>query len=385
MENSNTIVLKESDMLVKEIGRVKMDNNARVFVAIPGPKSPKEMQKSIFIVHENPDEEFSMDLVKFEGEYMRGATSGCTAFAQSYSKDAAIESAKGYLTMLNNQKKRDWDKSFGPYYGNDDAFHGLLNKHVKNEVKDSVALTPRKDLSVVILGGYNEDSYEGPHRVHPKQSVKGLCEVYEKYNTVDKTLEHRRLFVDTKAFGKVKVNTGFFIDDKEYALLKKAMDNKVPVRVAVSDDGKSVLVDAERLGKNITEHKDVSINISYNFCDRVIDIPYEDDQLEGKLVHAFNIREFKPDRWNEKWYSARVEVEETDGDRVMWSLEASDQRGLRALKSLKGMEGHDIRVDLVNERKLMQGIDRYDTRSFHVYSIKDLSLTREKKGKGLSL
>ncbi len=378
MENSNTIVLKESDMLVKEIGRVKMDNNARVFVAIPGPKSPKEMQKSIFIVHENPDEEFSMDLVKFKGEYMRGATSGCTAFAQSYSKDAAIESAKGYLTMLNNQKKRDWDKSFGPYYGNDGAFNGLLNKHVKNEVKDSVALTPRKDLSVVILGGYNEDSYEGPHRVHPKQSVKGLCEVYEN-------LEHRRLFVDTKAFGKVKVNTGFFIDDKEYALLKKAMDNKVPVRVAVSDDGKSVLVDAERLGKNITEHKDVSINISYNFCDRVIDIPYEHDQLEGKLVHAFNIREFKPDRGNEKWYSARVEVEETDGDRVMWSLEASDQRGLRALKSLKGMEGHDIRVDLVNEKKLMQGIDRYDIRSFHVYSIKDFSLTREKKSKGLSL
>ena len=313
MDMKDEIVLNESDMRIKEIGRDK-HLGGRVIVVQCGPKAPEEYRNDIFVAHVKSPEDVDIkdfhtvdgvcDPDKFEtyepdkcvvefdryddGSYSRGHafnTYRDSRDSDKYfdSEQEAVHQAAAYLSMINGMTKQEWSNSQFASWIPKDMF-----EHNMHAVSDDVFLTHRKDLKTSL---YMSDYIDGDDygstvihsRIHPKQSVTGQClEVHD-----------RGVDMDIPGFGKAYVRVGLPFGDDERQLVQRAVDAKAPVQLAVSNDGRSLLVNAGDLGKIVTRHEDVAI--PHEFFKN----PYQmsggpsqsNSEISGTLIHLHSARE----------------------------------------------------------------------------------------------
>lgn len=390
MENSDEIVLKdsdmrlkESDMLVKEIGIIK-HNNSRVIAGKFGPKAPANYRDAIFVAHLRPTKEMDPEqcIADIDENNIVSFVGGCTyhdslgdetmrIYGHSFSSmQHAEHQASVYVSMLNNMTEQAWQQEI-----NRDHYYrqptGLFTRNMLSG-DDWIGLTHRNDLDVAIpITGWDHCDYdydyedeiseEKYNRVYPKRAVTGRCV---------EVLSNAVIMNNIKGFGDAThVDMGFAVTDEEKALLQKTIDAKAPVQLAVSVDGKSFMVNAGELGKVVTKHNDVSIpklfvekGTPYNHYDGWFFTVPTPAQITGKLIHVHDTEKVTN---RGRQYSIEL-VKKYDGKRVLMDMEVDDASVIR---SAKRMEGRSVILSFFDGNQLT--------------GVRDLS--REKKGKGLSL
>lgn len=378
MENSGEIVLKESDMLVKEIGIIKHDKS-RVIAGQFGPKAPDKFKDRAFVAHvkaarDLTDTAKKMGAVKNQciAVFETGVSGYMSAHMMNTRGDSlavgnlvgnplrdvqhATQQASAYVDMLNGMTKQEWERDVK--YADVGYGDSLFAKNMLAG-DNWIALTHRDDFKVSVPATDDDfNEYGGRNyynRVYPKRAVTGRCV---------EVLNNAVIMDNIKGFGNAThVDMGFAVTDEEKALLQKTIEAKAPVQLAVSLDGKSLLVNAGELGKVVTKHNDVAIPKLFMETVPQIDRHYDDirPEITGKLIHIHE---------GEKIMNGPDDVftlemkKKHDGEHKLFRLFIKDE----LIPSFKKMEGRPVTLSLKGN---------------HLTGVRDLS--REKKSKGLSL
>ena len=308
----------------------------RVIVGQYGPKAPDSYYKDKFFVAHvvGPNETFEgyeadKFIVVFEDkndiEYDVSSRNTCgdsnDIGALFDSAQQAVHQATEYLSMANGLTKQEWfyvEHDTEPY---DNLF--VRNMYANS---DDVFLTHRKDLKT----GMYEHDYDRPGhsgRMHTKQSVTGLClRVYE--SGVDMV---------SPDFQKLYVRVGLPFGEDERQLVQRAVDAQASVQLAVSTDGRSVLVNAGELGRTVTRHEDVAVPLGlckYAYNNDAFSPSQSNSEISGTLVHIHAAYAHM--------HARIAELKKDDGRHVLVLLHTKSKKTVEAIQTAASLEGHRI-------------------------------------------
>lgn len=333
--------IKESDMRIKRVGTVKHDNS-EVFLAVLGPKAPPEYRDVIFAIHTRAlIDDASCEKVGYDWLHSDTRAPASAYYSDRYTVEVsdtdhvahlgvqddpwnfysdesrALRQATAYLQMANDLTTDEWLDRF---HARDS--HALWDNNMRAG-EDQIVLTHRADLKTVIDVDPVDDYGADYARVYPQKKASGKCV----------SVHERGVTLDTPDHGEAYVRTGFLLREEEKRLLQQAAGTDVTVTMAISRDGKSVLIDAGRMGKTVTKHQDEAVPRDF--------LPHErarpGEQTTGKLVHVHDKNDLNLPGM------CLVEMAQA-GRHFLQILSIGDEQGLRAVTAARDMVGHTVTI-----------------------------------------